>query len=133
MTVGQQTRPRTMSLDSAAGAESLMGMRGWQQPGVSTSQLLRTLQAAKSDLERDIITRACTDLSSFNRAFEPRHQPDLSGHIVGLGKGEVAVLVRWFRGAPQAVIVCKKGNVKRKAITDALTNITTKAQSLCAL
>ncbi|MBI5457426.1 hypothetical protein HY971_01745 [Candidatus Kaiserbacteria bacterium] len=94
--------------------------------------MLRLLQEVKSDdLERDIIKHACSGFGSSQHAFEPRHQPDLSGHVVEVENGKVAVLVRWFRGAPETVMVFKKGNVKRKAIVDALTHIAAGVKTRC--
>ncbi len=95
-------------------------MPGWQQTGVTTADLLRALQESKVDLPVDIISRACAGFSTIQRKYESGRYPDISGHIVGVENGEVAVLVRWMRGAPEAVLVFKKGNVTRKGIRDAL-------------
>ena len=109
----------------SSSSRALFGVTGWQQPKLRAPVigLQQALNEKGANLASRVIIEVCGRLSPFGREYEPLTDNGLSGRIIGLDDGEIAVLAHKMPDGPPKIVLFKRGNVQRKTMRSALETI----------
>ncbi|MCE9541408.1 hypothetical protein K8R03_02510 [Candidatus Kaiserbacteria bacterium] len=109
-------------------------IRGWQKPNLQEAkhELQTLLNNSEVDLADGVIARACLPLAFSISPFIDTRYPEISGDVVRLEGGKVAILLCRPPGSSASVMVFKKGNVRKSAMRQVVRRVTAEVRSSCA-